>query len=570
MNLLQRALNAMRPAKTNLTRPLANPTVTGIRNVWQGRISAGMSPAKLQNLLSAADLGDADAYLTLAEEMEERDPHYASVLSTRKRAVLGLPRMVESASDKRQDKKMADAVRDALDTPALNGLINALLDALGKGYSAVELIWQTNQSPWTPSYIWRDPRFFRYDRVAGTELRLLDTTNSYDGIELPPYRFIVHTPRLKMGLPLRGGLARLCAATHLCGIIALEDWLLFAEVFGMPLRIGRYNSAAAPEDVTTLKAAVAGLGKDAAAVLHESMQIEFQAAASGAGGADLYERLIDNLQKLISKAVLGRSDAADATSGKLGNEQISSEVRRDILESDAADLSETLNAQLVKPFIDLNFGPQAHYPTLSLYIPDQEDLTGLVDMLAKLVPLGLKVEQSIIRDKFGLPDPEEGAELLAAPTAPSAVTELTVAPDEPAVNRAVNRAPRLLPVIDPTAPMVERLGNEAEPLIQTLLDPVKDALNASRDLMDFREQLLNLYPDLDGKAFADLMGQALTVAELAGYWEAQPPTPARNQPEPPPLHLTVNIAAPTPGKVVKTASRQADGSYRIEESTDGT
>jgi len=39
----------------------------------------------------------------------------------------------------------------------------------------------------------------------------------------------------------------------------------------------------------------------------------------------------------------------------------------------------------------------------TLYIPDQEDLAGLVDMLAKLVPLGLKVEQSIIRDKFGQP-----------------------------------------------------------------------------------------------------------------------------------------------------------------------
>lgn len=517
MNLLTALNKVLKHAKAELTREIIAPPLGGLSHRHHIPIDQGLTPAQLTALLRDADYGNADAYLTLAEEMEERDPHYASVLSTRKRAVLGLPRLVESATDRRSDKKLADAVRDYLAGPSLNGLISGLLDALGKGYSAVELVWDTGSTPWTPRYVWRDPRFFRYDRETGNTLRLAFNVLD-EGQPLPPYRFIVHTPRLKMGLPIRGGLARLCAVTHLCARLALEDWLLFAEVFGMPLRIGRYNSSASADDVELLKAAVAGLGHDAAAVLHESMSIEFQAASSGAGGADLYERLLDTLQKLISKAVLGRSDAADATSGKLGNEQTSSEVRRDILESDAADLSETLNAQLVRPFIDLNFGPQQRYPSLKLHVPDQEDLTGLVDMLAKLVPLGLKVEQSIIRDKFGLPDPDEGAELLGAPTAPTAVTELTV-PQDGAVNRALNRA--TLPDIDPTAPLVERLGNEAEPLMNALLEPVRTALDESADLMDFREKLLQLYPGMDSKAFAELMGQALAVADAAGYWDAQ-------------------------------------------------
>jgi len=36
---------------------------------------------------------------------------------------------------------------------------------------------------------------------------------------------------------------------------------------------------------------------------------------------------------------------------------------------------------------------------------------------------------------------------------------------------------------------VEHLGNEAGPLINTLLDPVRAALDDSADLMDFREKL---------------------------------------------------------------------------------
>lgn len=520
MTLLQRALNRLlpKPAKAELTREIIGPALTGMTRWLHTPVAQGLTPAQLTTLLRDADYGYADAYLTLAEEMEERDPHYASVLSTRKRAVLGLPRLVESASDDAADVKLADAVREALAGPEINGLLTGLLDALGKGYSAVELIWNTDRAPWTPTYVWRDPRFFRYDRETGQTL-LLAPSYASEGQPLPPYRFIVHQPRLKMGLPIRGGLARLCAATHLCGILALEDWLLFAEVFGMPLRVGRYGSSASPEDIELLKTAVAGLGHDAAAVLHESMRIEFQAAAPGAGGADLYERLLDNLYKLVSKAILGRSDAADATSGKLGNEQTSSEVRRDILESDAEELSATLNAQLVRPFIDLNFGPQARYPTLKLYVPDQEDLAGLVDMLAKLVPLGLRVEQSIIRDKFGLPDPEPDGDLLGVPLPSPLGSRAGDEGANPASNRALNRLSSDAGEA-PTAPLVERMGVEADPLLDALLAPVRALLEDAADLDEFRENLLTLYPDLDGAAFAALMGQALAVADAMGQWEA--------------------------------------------------
>ena len=76
-------------------------------------------------------------------------------------------------------------------------------------------------------------------------------------------------------------------------------------------------------------------------------------------------------------------------------------------------------------------------------------------------------------------------------------------------------------ISDPTAPLVDRLGEEAEPLINALLDPVQAALDDSSDLMDFRARLLALSPELDGKAFADLMGQALAVADAQGMWEAR-------------------------------------------------
>ena len=53
-------------------------TMTELRSPWGGGVvSSGLTPRRLAVLLQQAADGDLQAYLTLAEEMEERDPHYA-------------------------------------------------------------------------------------------------------------------------------------------------------------------------------------------------------------------------------------------------------------------------------------------------------------------------------------------------------------------------------------------------------------------------------------------------------------------------------------------------------------
>lgn len=521
-------------SQDDLTREIAGVSLTGYRRRITDAVAQGMTPARLTSILRAAVAGDAHGYLTLAEEMEERSPHYAGVLGTRKRAVLGLPRVVEAVSDAAEDVARRDAVETHLvHSPAFGRLLAGLLDALGKGYSAVEIRWDTTRTPWAPrdlsrlerAYTWRDPRYFRYDLTTGRELRMLDDADPTNGVPLPPYRFVVHEPALKAGLPIRAGLAWQVAIPYLCGHFTLEDWLAFAEVFGMPLRLGRYpdryatdHSTEAREALATLKEAVLGLGTNAAGMIPDSMKIELLAAASGAGGADLFDRLSDRLEKLISKVVLGRSDAADATAGKLGNDTALADVRHDILESDAEELQDAVNEQLVRPFIDLNFGPQEAYPRIVLLAKKPEDLAGLTDMLAKLAPLGLEVEQSVIRDKWGLPDPAKGAKLLGVRT--------DIPPVIPATNRAANRTQSPASMggapTDPTAPLVDRLDAEADPLIDALLQPVRDLMQSSGSLAGFRDALLGMYPHIPPNALASLMGQAMAVAEATGRLEAQP------------------------------------------------
>ena len=492
--------------KRALTREAGQPTLTGVRQVSRHESMAiGLTPRRLAAILRTAAEGDYqhDDYLTLAEEMEERDPHYAAVLGVRKRAVSGLDPAVESASDEGADVELADAVRDLVRRPEFAGLLEDSLDALGKGFSAVEIIWDRSGPQWKPArYEWRDPRFFVFDRTDGTTLRLLDEADSYQGIDIEPYKWVIHKPRLKSGIPIRGGLARLVAIAYMVKSYTVTDWTAFAEVFGMPLRLGRYGPNATEEDILKLIAAVANLGTDAAAVLPDTMRIEFIEVGNRQGGADLYEKLAVYLDKQVSKAVLGQTMTADDGSSR-SQAQVHDEVRGDILRSDARQLEDTLNRDLVKPFIDLNHGPQERYPKLLLPVNEPEDIKVLAEALGYLVPLGLKVEASVIRDRLGLPDPAEGAEVLAAL---AAAAEPPRGPER-AANRRLGLAANRMSS-DEIEELIEREASDWEPQLSPLAEAIRAHAERSGSYEEFRRGLAALLAELDTSELAQRLATA--------------------------------------------------------------
>lgn len=468
--------------KTELKREHAAPSLTGIRSNWAGEsIAQGLTPYRLARVLRDAADGDAREYLLLAEEMEERDLHYASVMGTRKRAVAGIEPTVIPASDDKKDIEIADAIRALIEKPEFPGLITDLLDGLGKGYSACEIMWELSDSQWTPrEYIWRDPRFFVFDRESGQKLRLLDDGATFEGLPLPPFKFIVHMPHLKSGIPIRSGLARLAAVSWMCKSYTLADWMAFAEVFGMPLRIGRYGQDATDRDIDILKTAVANLGMDAAAVLPDSMRIEFQEAAKSAGGPELFPRLAEYLDRQISKGVLGQTMTTDDGSSQ-AQATIHNDVRLDIKNDDGRQVGATVNRDLVKPFVDLNYGVQERYPRVRIKEEEPEDIKALAEVLAKVVPLGnLGIEARAVRERLGFTNPSENAELLGA-TQPVAI------------NRAMNRvrAGRLDAEIELDELARDAMG-EWEEILDPMLNPVLVLADQCSDFEEFERGLNDL------------------------------------------------------------------------------
>jgi len=502
-----------------LGEEIAGGGLTGIRQVWHTGVAAGLTPPRLAGILDAAANGDAHEYLTLAEEMEERDLHYASVLGTRKLALSGLDVRVDSLTDDARDVAIADAVRLMIEGPDFDEMVSDLTDALGKGYSVSEIIWDRSGRTWTPAQLeHRDPRFFRFDRDTGRQLRLLDDADPANGIPLPPYKFITHLPKLRTGLPIRGGLARLAAVGYMCKAWSWKDWMAFADIFGLPMRVGRYGPSASKDDVAKLMSAVANLGSDAAAVMPESTRIDFEAAPNTAGAADFFEKLANWWDKQVSKGVLGQTMTADDGSSH-SQAKVHNEVRLDLLKADAKALQTTLNRDLIRPFVDLNFGP-GRYPQLVVVVPEPEDIKLLVDSLTSLVPLGLEVEQSVVRDKLGLPDPAKGAVLLRAPAAAPAPEPPPRAEDRAAaLNRAANREaePRFDDREDQLAAL---LASEADPLVGELVAEIRDLVDGATSLEEIRAGLDRITPDLDTTRLAGVMQYALAAAGIAGMYDA--------------------------------------------------
>lgn len=389
----------------------AEPSEYGIRRVIEDRQAAGMTPERLARILRSAELGMGRDYLTLAFEMEERYMHYGSQLQTRRLAIEGIDTTVNSVEG--VPAKITDAVQALVQDSGFGDMAGDLTDGISKGFGVVEMAWEYEAGALRPvQYEFRDQRYFGFDQKSLKHLRLLTDAQPTYGEELPPYAFVTHFPRTRMGIPLRNGLARPATWAYLIQTMGLQDWAAFAEVYGMPLRLGRYGSNASPSDIRALLHAVRSISNDAAAVAPDGMPIEFH-KVDGQHGAEVFGKLIDYVDRNVSKLVLGQTMTSDDGSS-MAQAQIHNEVRLDILKADCKQLAQTINRDLIEPFVAFNFGPQESYPKIEFPVTEPEDIKAITDAVTRLVPFGFKVSQNTMRDKLGLAEPEEDEDLLIA------------------------------------------------------------------------------------------------------------------------------------------------------------
>lgn len=516
--------NPLKADKKVLAEDVARAYTTSVRNPRPSSVASTLNPTRLGTLLRSVVEGvDPEAYMTLAEEMEERDLHYGSVLRTRKLAVAAIPPTIEPASEEAHDIKLADEVKKIMDDDQIPELFFDLLDGLGKGLSVTQILWDTSSVPWKPKdYKWVDPRYLRPDQETLEDI-LLISNDAPTGAPLEPYKFIVHKPRSKSGSVWRNGLARLVAVMYMLKSFTVRDWWAFAEVFGIPVRLGKYGNNATKDDIATLVTAISKIASDAGAVIPESMKVELLETAKGKGGETLFENMARWCDEQTSKAVLGQTMTTDNGSSR-SQAEVHDEVRMDIARWDARQLEACINEYLVKPFIILNWGKQVRYPKVRIKVPEPEDLKLLVESITPLIDRGMKVSVTDFREKFGLSVPAEDSEVfipqsqLNQSAALNRFTQLerqlnTRISHRMGLNRTQTGAPDSEAEINE---MTELALGDWEQVSEPMLSPVLELAMNAQSYEEFEQKLPELAEQMDSQELISQMAQLCFQARSLG------------------------------------------------------
>lgn len=468
----------------------------------------GMTPARLGQILRAADEGDVEAYFDLAENMEERDPHYLSVLNTRKRSVAQLPITVKPASDSVEHKMHAQLIQDWLDDGVLRMAMFDMLDAIGKGFSVTEIDWQYDRKWMLPRQLtWKHQRWFTFDRTDGETVLLREGS---EGVPLAPHKFIVHKHKAKSGLTVRSGIARVICWNWMFKSFTIKDWAVFVQNYGQPIRLGRYGRNATEKEKATLWKAVSRIAGDCAAIIPKEMMVEFVETGSKGATAELYEKRADWIDRQTSKVVLGQTTTTDAVAGGHAVSQEHRLVQEDIERADALLFSATLCETLIPNIVAFNFGPQEKYPRVMIGRPDEIPLDQFAKAFEIFAKQGLTAPASYLRDRLGIPVPEKDDEIVGGRKSDSVSKDQTAAHSFDRLFKSSHSAERA----DNVDLLTARMERDAAGAMSGLVEEVRKAIEEASDLRDAAERLAKL--DLDPDALADAMARGMALAHLAG------------------------------------------------------
>lgn len=515
----------------------------------------GLTPARLHGIMVAAEQGDITAQLDLADDMVERDAHLYAELAKRRGAVASQAWSVQpppgaSAAEKKTTEQVAYWLA-ALDCHAdgmqggLELAISVMTDAILKGFSPIEMVWSlqsdgSGAKVQLPTLTQQPQRWFT---ASADQRRLLlrswnESTPAQDylpsvmGVELLPYAWLMHVHPARSGYVSRMSLARVLAWPYLFKNFAVRDLAEFLEIYGLPLRVGKYPAGAGAEEKRRLLQAVVQIGHNAAGIIPQGMAIDFQAAAAGTEVP--FVAMWDHMDAAISKAILGQTLTADQGqrgSQALGN--VHNQVRMDIRDADTRLLEATLNRQLIQPLVALNV-PGAdlrRLPRLRLDTGDAEDLAEYAKALPELVNIGMPIGVAWAQDKLRIPQPQAGEAVLtpaaAAPGAPASADALATAAARAFVAGINQRAAALAGAARQTAPQPDAIDAlvaeqvaQWKPLLGPLVGPLLTELNkaiATGESLDaFAARLPALVEKMDNAPLADDLARAALGARLAG------------------------------------------------------
>lgn len=488
---------------------------------WErwANLTHGLTPARLKNILQSADDGDILQQHVLFADMEDRCEHLAAELAKRKRALLTLDwEILPGRAGDAAARRVADAVREQFDALAnVDDLFLDMADGVGHGFAALEIEWGREGKLHLPqAFHFRPQTWFQTPPHDRNALRLRDGTA--EGAELETLGWVLHTHRSRSGWLARAGLFRVLAWSYLIRSYALASNAAYVEVHGMPFRLGKYPAASTEEDKAALLRALQALGRDAAGIIPQGMEIVFETPPNSAH--DHFGVLVDRCERGMSKAILGGTltSQADGKSSTNALGAVHNEIRHDLLTSDALQIAGTLTRQVLAPLAVLNTGvaDARLLPWFRFDTRQAADIATYADALPKLSGV-MRIPAAWAHEKLKIPLPQGDEEVLGT----------RAVGDDAGNGDAEGRAAAVALADadgDGGAPYPDQQALDAAEIpdgamlaaMEELLEPLMQELRDGAEPADLLARLAELYPRMEGRKLEDLLARAIFVSEVWG------------------------------------------------------
>ena len=493
----------------------------------------GLTPSKLASILDQAEQGDLLAQFDLYEDMEEKDGHIAAELGKRRRALLVdwsvVPPDNPTPAEKRNAELLAELVGEIAD---FEDVLFDVTDAIGKGFSCCEIEWHKPGKYWLPKTITHRPQsWFTVHRGYRQQLRLRSNT-TVDGIvgePLQTFGWITHVHKAKSGYLERTAMFRQLVWPYLFKNYSVGDLAEFLEIYGIPVRIGKYPSGASEKEKMTLLRALVGIGHNAAGIIPAGMELDFLDAATGDPKA--FELMLNWCERTQSKVILGGTltSGADGKSSTNALGNVHNEVRKDLRDSDIRQVGSTITRDLLYPMSVLNgLAPDGmrRCSVFQLDVGETEDMAAYAEALPKLVDIGVQIPVQWAQEKLGIPQPEDGEPVLQA-TSPAiwrqglaATTGRVPFPGHLwGVAAAAGQLPAGQLPPGPQTAMQPQLAANIKAPAAAWVDKIRELVSQATSLEEIRDGIAALDPNMSLDDYAAAMAEALAAAHLAGRYE---------------------------------------------------
>lgn len=401
-------LAALEEPPTKLGRVIALPLAA---DTYSSHPGYGLTAETLVATFRAAERGQPVRQFDLFDDLREPDGHLRAVIDQRNQAVSGCDMIIRPGRDDKPSAIAAEALgeRIAADTGAdhdLFGLVEHQLMSTHDGIALTNLVWDLVDGLVSPvEFVHAPPRRFRSpsERRAAEVMLIVDDV----GRELVPLEWgLWCQTRYRHRNPWAAGLMRTASWWAMFKRWSIRDWQVFAEMFGLPLAVGYYESTAGKATRDELIKALRQLGTDGFAALANNVEIIVKDHARSGDSSSVYAAIARLAEDQISKLIVGSTLTTDAggpnSKGSYALGVVHESRGYTLARADARRIQTTFKRDIGAPFVRWNGFDRAAPPELKIQITrDSLERAKTLQIIGEAIDL----DEDQMREEFTLRKP---------------------------------------------------------------------------------------------------------------------------------------------------------------------